>query len=125
METGISINKHIYSILSQDDKLKEMVGNKIYPLIAEESTTFPFIIFKRTNINTEYSKDGVVQDTVDINIGIAAINYNQTIEISERCRELLELTRNGYFKRITLTSVYEDYVDDTYTQELTFNCILN
>ena len=113
MTTAISVNKYIYSILSQDNELKRLVGNKIYPLIAEESTTFPFIIFKRNNIVTEYCKDGKVIDRVDFSIAIA-----------ERCRELLELKRNDYFNLIHFNSISEDYVDDTYIQELHFTAIV-
>lgn len=124
MTTAISVNKYIYQILSSDSELKSLVKEKIYPLIAEESTTFPFIIFKRNNIVTEYCKDGVVNDSVDVSIAIAAKNYNQTIAIAERIRELLELKRNEYFKSIHLTSVAEDYVDDAFIQELNFNAIV-
>lgn len=124
MTTAISINKYIYSILSKDEKLKEMVGNKIYPLIAEESTTFPFIIFKRNNIVTEYCKDGKVIDNAEFSIAIAAKNYNQTVDIAERCRELLEWKRNDYFKMIHLIGVSEDYIDDAYILELNFSAII-
>ena len=124
MTTAISVNKYIFQILSTDRQLKELVKEKIYPLIAEESTTFPFIIFKRNNIVTDYTKDGRVNDTVDVSIAIAAKNYNQTVAIAERVRELLELKRNEYFKLIQLTSVAEDYVDDAFIQELTFSAIV-
>ena len=124
MTTAISVNKYIYSILSQDNELKRLVGNKIYPLIAEESTTFPFIIFKRNNVVTEYCKDGKVIDRVDFSIAIAARNYTETIAIAERCRELLELKRNDYFNLIHFNSISEDYVDDTFIQELHFTAIV-
>lgn len=124
MTTAISVNKYIYSILSQDNEIKRLVGNKIYPLIAEESTTFPFIIFKRNNIVTEYCKDGKVIDRVDFSIAIAANNYAESIAIAERCRELLELKRNDYFNLIHFNSIYEDYVDDTFIQELHFTAII-
>ena len=98
MATGLSINKYIYSILSKDEGLKKLVGNKIYPLIAEESTTFPFIIFRKDNILTSYSKDGSVNDSVDFSIAIASTNYQDTILIAELVRTLLENKRTEYFK---------------------------
>lgn len=124
METGISINKHIYKLLNEDEELNKIISHKCYPIVAEESTTFPFVIFKRSNVIAEYTKDGNVQDTVDINIAVAAVNYNQTVAIAERIREILELRRNSYFNNIILTSVFEDYVNETFTQELTFKCTL-
>ena len=41
---SLQIGKAIYHLLSKDSRIKEKVGSKIYPLIVEESTTFPFIM---------------------------------------------------------------------------------
>lgn len=49
--TGLSIGKVVYSILSSDNSLREIISNKIYPLIADEGTTFPFIIYSRIGID--------------------------------------------------------------------------
>lgn len=43
---SLQIGKAIYHLLKKDSRIKEKVGSKIYPLIVEESTTFPFIIIK-------------------------------------------------------------------------------
>ena len=72
MTTAISVNKYIYNILNSDKELNKLVGKKIYPIVAEESTTFPFIVVRRTNINTEYCKDGRVNDRCDFTVTIAA-----------------------------------------------------
>lgn len=53
---SLQIGKAIYHLLKKDSRIKEKVGSKIYPLIVEESTTFPFIIYKRTNITPNYTK---------------------------------------------------------------------
>ena len=118
--SGLSVNKYIYNILINDEIIKGIVSNKIYPLVAEESTTFPFVIFRKNNVNTEYSKDGSVRDSVSFSVTAIAVDYITTIDIAERVRELLENKRNNYFNRITLESVTEDYMDNAYVQELTF-----
>ena len=46
-ETAISVNKHIYSLLKEDESLRELVGEKIYPIVAEETVTYPFVIFTK------------------------------------------------------------------------------
>lgn len=118
--TAISTNKYIYNILSNDEIIKGYVSNKIYPLVAEESTTFPFIIFRKNNIQTEYTKDGRTFDIVDFSVTVVANDYITTVDVSERVRELIELYRNDYFKQIHLTNVTEDYIDNAYIQELQF-----
>lgn len=118
--TGISVSKYIYSILKNDEKLKEMVGDNIYPLIAEQSVTFPFIIFKKTGITTQYTKDLKVYDQVDFSILIISNKYEDSINVAERVRELIECTSDPNLKYTRLTSVNEDYIDDSYVQELSF-----
>jgi hypothetical protein len=122
--TGISINKHIYSILSQNSDLKKIVNKKIYPLIAEESTTFPFIVFKKNTITTEYCKDGSTLDRVNFSIVSVARDYTTTVTISEIVRNSIEMLKDEYFKLVHLSQVTEDYIDDVYTQELSFDAII-
>lgn len=49
--TGLSIGKVVYNILSSDKSFKEAIGNRIYPLIADEGTIFPFVIYSRIGID--------------------------------------------------------------------------
>ena len=124
-ETSISVNKYIYQLLISDEKLKELVGNKIYPLVAEESVTYPFIIFTKESISGNYTKDLLVNDSVTISIAVAAANYFQTVEIAERVRQILENHRDEYFYNILLESVTEDFVEDTFLQQLQFSAKIN
>lgn len=124
-ETSISVNKHIYQLLINDTILNELVGKKIYPLVAEESVTYPFIIFTKETAFGNYSKDLLMYDTANISVAIAAVNYFQTVQIAERVRQILENYRDGYFYNILLENVSEDFVEDTYIQQLQFSAKIN
>lgn len=124
-ETAISVNKHIYSLLSNDNLLKEMVGEKIYPLVAEESVTYPFVIFTKETINGNYTKDLLIFDTATISVAIAANNYFETVSIAERVRAILENHRDSYFYNIQLENVTEEYLEDAYVQQLQFSAKIN
>lgn len=119
-ETSISTLKHVYQLLINDEILNGLVDKKIYPLVAEESVTYPFIIFTKENAFGNYTKDLLVYDTVTISFAIAATNYFQTVEIAERVRQILENYQDDYFYNILLESVTEDFVEDTYIQQLQF-----
>ena len=119
-ETSISSLKHVYQLLINDTILNKLVEKKIYPLIAEESVTYPFIIFTKESISGNYTKDLLVNDSVTISIAVAAANYFQTVEIAERVRQILENYQDDYFYNILLESVTEDFVEDTYIQQLQF-----
>lgn len=120
-ETAISVNKHIYQLLSSDSGLTSMVDNKIYPLVAEESVTYPFVIFSKESVNGNYTKDFLVYDTVTISVVVAANNYFETVNIAERIRALLENHSDNYFISVLLESVTEEYIEDAFVQQLQFS----
>lgn len=124
-ETSISTNKHVYQLLINDEALNKMVDKKIYPIVAEESVTYPFIIFTKDAASGNYSKDLLMYDTVNINVAVAAVNYFQTVNIAERVRQILENYRDDYFINILLDNVTEDFVEDTYIQQLQFSAKIN
>lgn len=121
-ETALSVNKYIYNILSTDETLSGLTGGDIYPIVAEEKVTYPFVIFTKTDAYGAYTKDILSYDQASVQVAIAAVNYFQTVEIAERVRALLEGRRDNYFYSITFDSVTEDYIEDAYVQNLTFNC---
>lgn len=124
MESSISVIKHIFRILSSDKTLNEMVGNKIFPIIAENDITFPFILVTRTSITPITFKTGVAVDKVTFQVVIEDVDYFRTVNIAERVRELLELRHSDYFKRIEFSNCYEDFINDAYQQKLQFSAII-
>ena len=124
MESSISVIKHIFRILSSDKTLNEMVGNKIFPIIAENDITFPFILVTRTSITPITFKTGVAVDKVTLQVVIEDVDYFRTVNIAERVRELLELRHSDYFKRIEFSNCYEDFINDAYKQILNFSAMI-
>lgn len=124
-QTSISVNKHIYNLLINDEILNELVDKKIYPIVAEETVTYPFILFTKESAMGNYTKDLLMYDTVTISIAIAATNYIQTVEIAERVRQILENRRDDYFYNILFDEVTEDFAEDAYIQTLKFSSKIN
>lgn len=126
----IQIGKAVYQILSNDTKVKEMVGNKIYPLIANQGTTFPFIVYKRTGIEPLTSKDKFIcNEITSVDVIIASDRYDESIELAELVQDALNGKRGTYsginIIDINLISADEDYIEDTFIQNLTFNIKTN
>ena len=124
MESSISVIKHIFRILSSDNTLNEMVGNKIFPIIAENDITFPFILVTRTSITPITFKTGVAVDKVTFQVVIEDVDYFRTVNIAERVRELLELRHSDYFKRIEFSNCYEDFMKEAYKHTLQFSAMI-
>ena len=121
--TGISVLKSIYKLLVANEDLVAIIDNKMYPIIANENTTFPFIVYQCDSIYAEYTKDWRCNDNINISINIAATTYNQSIEIAELVRTAIEGKRIDNINTIRLISMNEDYLEDTYIQNLQFNVI--
>ena len=122
---SILINKAISKILNDSVQLKSKVGNNIYALVASENCTFPFVVFKRNNMTVEYNKDGVAHNMVDVQVIIGADTYSDSVEVAQIVRSELEL-KKGIFNGVKIidskiTSVEEDYVNNSFAQSIIFS----
>lgn len=124
MNYSIMTGEYILKMLSSNEDLKSYVGDQIFPLIANSDTKFPFIVFSRTGIVPEYTKDGLTEDEVRISIIAVSDKYLQCLEIANLIRNTLELKRfrdnDVYINSIRLESVSESYQENSFLQILNF-----
>ena len=130
MTDAIKIGKYIYYTLTENDTISQYVGFKVYPVIAEESTLFPFIIYRRSSISTTgYSKDGYSEDTVDFSVMVASQKYEESCEIANEIRKLLEKKFKVYdnmeINDCRMMGISESYTDNAFVQSLDFQCVIN
>lgn len=119
MMDSLNIGKAIYTILQTSID----IDKKIYPLIADEGATFPFIIYKRTGLTPESTKDNT-NENVSVEINIASSNYSESIDLAIKVRKALEHKKGTYsdiaIEDIVIDDATEDYIEDTFIQTLTF-----
>ena len=72
----LNLGKYIYS------KLSQIQGVKSYPLIADNDAKFPFIVYKRINLESSGCKDGYYEDKVVVEVIIVTDKYYKGIEIA-------------------------------------------
>ena len=118
----ISIGKAIKSLLVAGLS-KTSIKNKIYPLIADETTTFPFIVYRRSSIIPESDKD-YSNDSAHIQIMIAANNYAESVELAEQVRTSL-VHKKGIIQTIPVEDISlvdgsEEFIDNTFVQNFIF-----
>lgn len=125
MVNSILIGKKIFSILNKDAELIENVKGQIYPLLANKSTTYPFIVYSRDSVTAYYCKDGNYQDEVGITVIVVSNDYEESVEIANKVRENLELLNykddDIYIASSTLTGISENTNEDAYIQRINFN----
>ena len=61
----MEIGKAIYNILSTTTNISDLVGTRIFPNVAPQTTTFPFIIYDVNGVQPNDTKDGA--STLDTN----------------------------------------------------------
>lgn len=122
---SLEVGKEVYSLLSNNEDLTKIVGNKIYPIIVEKETTYPFIVYKRSNIIPNYTKDFHLEDDVYIDIICVSNDYSESIDIASVVRDVLEDKRYNDIQSIKLESADEDFINDAYVQTLSFNFTVN
>lgn len=134
MSNSILIGKAIYAQLTADTKVVGYVGTKVFPLVAENDTTFPFIAYTREGIDGSYgyTKDGNVGDKVQFKVDVVSDSYNQSCEIANDVRKCLEKSYYAYTENnvvvvkmqdCILTSMGEAYDSETFIQTLRFTCL--
>ena len=118
----IKIGQIIYNSLAANTAITNLVGNKIYPLIAPENTTGSFIIYTRSYTN-ENNKDSYTGE-ITIELLIISIDYKNSIELAENCINTLttlEGQNNDYYIfNCVNVSGSESYNENGYTQNLVF-----
>lgn len=129
METSLNTGKVIKEILYRDEALNTLVKSQVFPMIAEENTTFPFIVYRRNSIRKASTKDYVNDEIASVDVVIASDKYSQSVEIAERVRFVLERGEyegeNFSVDNISLSNASEQYMQNTYIQTLTFDVEIN
>lgn len=130
----LSVGKLIYSVITtqaaEDQTLKDSLSTKVYPIAAPADTTFPFVVYSRTNSYTEnQTKDGWLNDRCSFSITVVSDKYDESVEVAEFVRDALEnciLSSSSLeIHNIHLTSSNELFNEDEYIQNLYFECESN
>jgi len=83
--------KAIYSILTSDSDINAIVGSRVYPQIAAQGASFPFIVYLLDDLEPSDTKSGVsTLDEVRYEIVAAAETYAVLADLTEKIRTALD-----------------------------------
>ena len=108
--TGLSVISYLWDKITDNQDLASVLEKRIFPLVAEEGTEYPYLIMKLESIQPAYSKDGRLYDNLTVSVSVFAKDYKTVVNIQESVRNLLE---SYSFK---LDSFNEDFSNDAYKQ---------
>ena len=87
-----------------------------YPLVAENTTKFPFIIYRTSQSRPENTKDGIYDWIYTIQVNVVSEKYDTVCDLCIRVVDkLLELEE---VCDINIESISEDFSEDAYIKEI-------
>lgn len=120
---NFEIGKDIVTLLSASTDVTSALGQKIFPLIAPAKTTFPFLVYRRSYYTPENTKDWE-NEKVGIEMVIASLKYEEGVKIADAVADALLHQQTTNIEDIVVTSISEDFLDDTFVQRITIEATL-
>lgn len=88
---SILIGLHIVRALEKNQVVKEMVGDRIYPLVVPQGVDrYPFIVYDMQGGSGTTTKDGTVDDAVTVQVSVIAKMHTQALNIGNAVRYALD-----------------------------------
>ena len=110
---NFEIGKQI-NIIIRDSNI---IGNKVFPIVADAGTQFPFCIYRRSGYRPITNKDDY-NEIVQIELAILANNYDESVNIANGICEVMNGYSNDIIEDIRITNIFEDFAEDTYIQKI-------
>ena len=85
--------------------MNKYVSGRVFPIVAELGTEFPYVAYSRTYITPVYTKDYYTEDNVGVEIVVASQDYLESLEIANIIREQFECRRLGLDNEITVDQI--------------------
>lgn len=103
------------SALVASATVSELVGSRIYPILAPQTAALPFIVWRRSGISREHTLAGPMGvSTVSVEMQLLAATYEQAREVADRCRLVLDgygaTLNNTEVKHVSLEQESDDFV---------------
>ena len=115
------ITTKIRAVLLESLEITEIIGMKIFPVVAPKDTDGDFIIYQRDEYSKEYTKMGIYQQTCRVYVNAISPDYDKSQELAYQINESLEGVHPDYENMdVKLVDSTEDFADGKYIQVLLF-----
>lgn len=115
------VTTDVVAILKDSTKITDIVGDNIFPLVAEEGTTGDYILYKREKYDAEWNKMGKTSDKCEVYINVVSDNYERGKIVAAAVQDALEGSFSSPDMTIRLLDSTEDYMDKKFIQVLLFS----
>ena len=120
---NFKVGKELVDILQGSSAVVDALDNKIFPLVAVPNTTFPFLVYRRSYYTPESNKD-YEGEKVGVEMVICATRYEDGVDIADKVAMAVNHARTNIIDDINITNISENYVEDTFTQQVNIEITL-
>lgn len=118
---SLKVTTEVRSILLESEELTDLVGEKIFPLVAPVDTEGDFIVYQRDGYKTEHTKMGKYMDKPMVYVNVVSDDYDRSQTIASIVLDALEGIYSSPRMRIVLEDSTEDFSEGKYIQVLLFS----
>lgn len=113
------IGSKIKEILTNDSEVIKYIKNKVFPIVANNGTDIPFVIYRRFNYEPQSNKD-YKGESAEFEVRVVANKYEDSVKIADAVGDALNDYKDNDVEQIRLITSNEDYIDEVFVQTLNF-----
>lgn len=113
------IGSKIKEILTNDSEVTNYINNKVFPIVANNGTDIPFVIYRRFNYEPQSHKD-YKGESAEFEVRVVANKYEDSVKIADAVGDALNDYKDNDVEQIRLITSNEDYIDEVFVQTLNF-----
>jgi len=121
MINTLDIGKYIHNRLTD---ASSGITCKCTPLVADNDTKYPFIVYRRANLESSTCKDGVYEDNVVMEIIVVSNKYAESVDVATKVRKRLEIQTINFdnleIDDGNIIMATEEFTSNAYVQRMQF-----
>ena len=114
---NFKIGSEIRNVILSSTEVKNAVDTKVFPLVANAGTTFPFVVYRRSSYSPQSDKD-VLSESVYMEIAIISTNYEQSVSIANDVADVLLSYKSDTIEEIKVTNISEEFISNSFVQKV-------
>ena len=120
-ESKFKITTKVRAALLATSEITDIVGNKVFPVVAPKDTEGDFIIYQRDEYSKDYTKMGICEQKCRVYVNAISDYYDRSQELAYQINESLEGLHPDLEMDVKLVDSTEDFEDNKYIQVLLFD----
>jgi hypothetical protein len=101
----MKVGAAIYSLLVNDSAVSALVGTRIYPELAEEGASTPYVVYSVVSNTPSDTKEGTPIDEAQLEIFSVANTYAAANDLADKVRAALDRKSQTVVGTVTVQSI--------------------